>query len=98
MAQATARHSIRTLAQELACIAHARALHAVHPILSLGTPRHRDVVYRALAEEFEDLAATVEDLLRRSELTTTLRTRRPPEERAAADEEARRGRDAALTT
>ena len=44
----------------------ARALHAVNPILKLGTPRMRDVVYRAVAEEFRELETSVEELLRRS--------------------------------
>lgn len=73
----TPRRTIRELATELAVIAHARALHAVHPIMRLGTPRHRDVVYRALAEEFRDLEHSVEDLLRRSEVVTTQRNRAP---------------------
>lgn len=68
MGQTTTRRSIRTLAQELAVIAHARALHAVHPILRLGSPRHRDVVYQCLAEEFREMEASVEELLRRSKL------------------------------
>lgn len=63
-----ARSRIHTLAQELAVIAHARALHAVYPIMRLGSPRHRDIVYLCLAEEFRDLETAVEDLLRRSEI------------------------------
>ena len=68
MRQNVGRHSIPTLAREVAVIAHARALHAVHPILRLGAPRMRDVIYRAMAEEFRELSTTIEDLLRRSDL------------------------------
>lgn len=53
----------RTVARELATVAHARALHAVHPILRLGSPAQRDIVYRTMAEEFRDLESTVERLL-----------------------------------
>lgn len=67
--------TIRDLARELAVIAHARALHAVHPILRLGSPRQRDIVYRCVAEEFRDLESSVEDLLERSEITRTRRRR-----------------------
>ena len=73
MAQTAPRHSIRTVAQEVAVIAHARALHAVYPILRLGTPRLRDIVYRCVAEEFRDLESSVEDLLRRSEVADASR-------------------------
>jgi hypothetical protein len=64
----TARHSIETVAREVATIAHARALHAVYPIMRLGTPRLRDICYRHMGWEFRDLEASVEDLLRRSEV------------------------------
>lgn len=56
-------HSARTVARELATIAHARALHALHPILRMGSPAQRDIVYRTMAEEFSDLESTVERLL-----------------------------------
>lgn len=57
-------YSIRFVARELAVLAHARALHAVHPILRMGSPAQRDIVYRAVAEEFRDLEHSVEGLLR----------------------------------
>jgi hypothetical protein len=72
--------TVRDLARELSVIAHARALHAVYPILRLGAPRHRDIVYRCLAEEFRDLESSVEDLLRRSEIAPIPKMRRPPPE------------------
>lgn len=53
----------RTVARELATVAHARALHAVYPILRLGSPGQRDIVYRTMAQEFRDLETTVEGLL-----------------------------------
>lgn len=51
-------------ARELAVLAHGRAMMAVCPIIRLGPPSHRDVIYRALAWEFQDFATSVEELLR----------------------------------
>ena len=76
-------------------IAHARALHAVHPIMQLGTPRHRDVIYRSLAREFQDLEASVEDLLRHSELARGRRDRTRQETAGATAEESVHGRPGA---
>jgi hypothetical protein len=72
--------TLKQVAREVATLAHAKALHAAHPILCFGSPRQREIVYRTMASEFDRLSLAVEELLERSEIA---RTRRPRQRRNA---------------
>ena len=71
-----AKPTLRQIAREIAALAHAKALHAMHPILCFGSPQQREIVYRTMAIEFDGLNVTVEDLLARSEAVQSRSRRR----------------------
>ena len=60
--------SVDQVARELTAVAHGKALYAIQPVLHLATAREREIVFRAMDDEFAGLRRTVEDLLNHSVL------------------------------
>ena len=58
--------STKQVARELAAVAHGKALHAIQPVLRLATSQQREIVYRAMADDFWLLERLVNDLLTHS--------------------------------
>jgi hypothetical protein len=58
-------------------MAHGKALHAVDPVLRLGSISQRETIYRYLAREFDHFAEALEALLADRHHSRRKRSRKP---------------------